>query len=452
MKPAPEAFSRAGFAFRSFLVIHGISAVLYCILYCTFYYFSSVVTITPLLNYRGKTNKSGLYSIHLRITIRREQRYYKIKLPQKVSRIQWSGENDRWVRNTHPDTFEINNRIQEKKNAVMQLVKRCYTLNKAVTFHLVEREFSRKGDRAVLNDYVENFINRPPDTVVLTEVTWEKYKAFQKHLNEFQSRIVFSEIDENFIARFRKHLATRKGRDGKLSPATIQSYFDKFKVILNYAARKDYLLDPQELKDFFGEVKITVPRKKEGQHLEVEEIKKLRDLKFTEREPSLRRDRDLFLFQVYTGLYYSDLVALRKDQLFRDVEHGYYIIGERDKNGNPTIIPLFKFPYATTIIENYRDRDEERSELFSYDSFVEVQVYNRNLKLLATKAGIFRTMSNKTARHTNAQLWVHFGAERPVPSKMLRHEAEHTTENYYRVGLHEVIEGTKSINFEKFEI
>jgi len=79
-------------------------------------------------------------------------------------------------------------------------------------------------------------------------------------------------------------------------------------------------------------------------------------------------------------------------------------------------------------------------------------VYNRNLKLLAKKAGIFRAMSNKTARHTNAQLWVRFGAERPVLSKMLGHGAEHTTENYYKVSLRDVIEGTKSVNFEKFAI
>jgi integrase len=207
------------------------------------------------------------------------------------------------------------------------------------------------------------------------------------------------------------------------------------------AARKDYLLDTQELKEFFGELKISVPCKKEGQHLEIEEVKKLRDLKFSERENSLERDRNIFLFQIYTGLYYNDVITLRKDELFHDIEHGYYIIGERDKNGNPTIIPLFKFPYAKTIVHKYKDKDPSIPGLFSCDAFVEIQVYNRNLKLLAKRAGIFRTMSNKTARHTNAQLWIRFGAERPVLSKMMGHVAEHTTENYYRVGLREVIEG-----------
>ncbi len=35
---------------------------------------------------------------------------------------------------------------------------------------------------------------------------------------------------------------------------------------------------------------------------------------------------------------------------------------------------------------------------------------------------------------------------------MMGHEKEQTTENYYRVGLREVIEGTKAINFDKLAI
>ena len=103
-------------------------------------------------------------------------------------------------------------------------------------------------------------------------------------------------------------------------------------------------------------------------------------------------------------------------------------------------------------LKKYRDFDPKRTELFRNDCFVEVQVYNRNLKILAKRAAIVHTLSNKTGRHTNAQMWIRFGAERPVLSKMMGHEKEQTTENYYRVGLREVIEGTKAINFDKLAI
>jgi len=410
------------------------------------------ITVEPLINYRNKTNKGGLYSIHLRITINRFQRYYLVKTPQKVSLKDWTGKPESWVKNTHLFAFEINNKIIEKKTLLTDLIKRYYNQNKPITFYAIDRELNRKGDRSILNDYIRNYIDHPPENVILDDITWEKYEAFLTHLNAFQAKIPFSEVDGTLVARFRNYLANLKGRKGKMDPATVKSYFDKFKVVLSHAAKKDNLLDKRDLETYFEDVKISVPKKKEGQHLEIEEIQRLRKLKFAKSEHNLERDRDLFLFQVYTGFYYNDLQVFRKDELFRDIEYGYYIIGERDKNGNSTIIPLFKFPYSSDVIEKYRDNDPANELLFRKEVFVEVQVYNRNLKTLAKKAVIPRALSNKTGRHTNAQMWIRFGAERPVLSKMMGHEQEHTTENYYKVNLREVIEGTKGVNFERYAI
>ncbi len=123
----------------------------------------------------------------------------------------------------------------------------------------------------------------------------------------------------------------------------------------------------------------------------------------------LERDRDMFLFQIYTGYYYKDLRILRKDQLMKDEEYGYFILGERDKNGNDTIIPLFKFPHALKIMEKYAA--EEKSEMvFGPDAFIEEPVYNRNLKDIGKMAGIQKPVYNKVGRHTNAQLYIRYGA------------------------------------------
>ena len=40
-----------------------------------------------------------------------------------------------------------------------------------------------------------------------------------------------------------------------------------------------------------------------------------------------------------------------KDQLLDDEKFGFIIKGARDKNGNETLIPLFKFPHAAKIIK-----------------------------------------------------------------------------------------------------
>jgi site-specific recombinase XerD len=413
----------------------------------------NIPIVVPILNWRNKINKSGVYPIHLRIYIHPEpHRYYPVKLPGKVPPDQWTGIEGVWVCNKHPFAFEINTRIAEIKGKITELTKRFYNQGKPITFYAIEREILRKGDRSLLNDYVRNYIDTPPEHVELDPVTWEKYEAFLMHLNNFNQRIKFNEIDEAMIDRIRKYLTHPKGRKNKLAPATIKSYFDKFRVVLMHAAKKDHLLDFHVVEQYFNDRPIQVPLRKEGLHLEIEEIQKLRKLKFDKKDSSLERDRDLFLFQVYTGFYYNDLQVLKKTQLFRDVEYGSYIIGERDKNSNPTIIPLFKFPYAAQILEKYADKHDENEFMFRKNAFIEVQAYNRNLKLLAKRAGIIRPLSNKTGRHTNAQMWIRFGADRPVLSKMMGHIKEATTENYYKVNIREVFEGTREANFDRFQI
>jgi site-specific recombinase XerD len=67
-------------------------------------------------------------------------------------------------------------------------------------------------------------------------------------------------------------------------------------------------------------------------------------------------------------------------------------------------------------------------------------------------AGITKTIYNKVGRHTNAQLWVRYGAERPIISKMLGHQKEETTRNYFNVNLPEIVEGTRKVDFKRLGI
>jgi len=116
------------------------------------------------------------------------------------------------------------------------------------------------------------------------------------------------------------------------------------------------------------------------------------------------------------------------------------------------MVPYFKFPYAKEIIARSMNPDPNNPMLFKKSVFIEVQVYNRNLKLLAKRANIVRQLSNKTGRHTNAQMWIRFGVDCPILSKMMGYEKEQTTQNYYKVGLREVIEGIKAIEFGTLNI
>lgn len=207
---------------------------------------------------------------------------------------------------------------------------------------------------------------------------------------------------------------------------------EALKVVIHHARRENYI-DSSQMEFLFDGVKIRVPKAKRT-FLDITEIKKWENVKFTPDKKHLEKDRDLFLFHIYTGYYYKDLFIFTKDQLQKDEEYGAIILGERDKNGNQTIIPLFKFPYADQILRTYASAKSEKT-VFDPRFLIEEPVYNRHLKEIAGMAGITKSISNKVARHSNAQLWIRYGAEGAILSKMMGHMQEATTRNYYDVNL-----------------
>jgi len=398
--------------------------------------------ISVVCNWRNENNASGLYSIHLRITIDRISKYFKVPVPQKVSLAQWTGKEDGWVKN-HPFAFEINNKIIEIKAILNDLIKRTYNVNKVVTFDAVFQQLKRKGNTNSFYDYMKAFIASPPEK--LEENTIKKYKTCLIHLERFKKQMYFSDIDSLLLRDFNKFMQTELNLQG----SSCKKYMEAFKRVIK-CARKDNYLDTSQMEFLFDDVKIKINQAKRT-YLEVVEIKQLRSATFPKDKQYLERDRDIFLFQIYTGYYYKDLIIFTKDQLIEDEEFGYFITGARDKNGNQTIIPLFKFPHASEIIRKYQSPSNQKT-VFNTSIFIEEQAYNRNLKEVAKIANIQKNISNKVARHTNAQLWVRYGAERPILSKMMGHTKEETTKNYFSVNLPEIVEGTKRADFGKLGI
>jgi site-specific recombinase XerD len=406
-------------------------------------YIMNIPHIAILLNWRNQVNKTGLYSIHIRAKIGEDARYYKIDTPQKIRPEEWSGKEDAWVKSSHPFAFEINNKIIEKKALLHDLIRRSFTFNKTLSFETIEMHLKRKGNSNSFFEYMQNYITNPPEKLEIN--TLKKYRTCLTHLRKFRKQLFFSDIDNILVKEFYKFMQTTLNLGGGAS----KKYMESFKKVVRNARKENYL-DPAQMEFLFDDVRIKVKKPKRV-FLEIPEILKWKSATFPKGKEYLARDRDLFLFQVYTGYYYKDLLIFTKDQLLQDEQYGNIIIGARDKNDNQTIIPLFKFPHASTIIRRYQSSALE-NRVFDPAVFIEEPAYNRNLKEIARLAGIPKSISNKVARHTNAQLWIRYGAERPIVSKMMGHTKEQTTENYYDVNIPEIIEGTKRVDFRKLGI
>ncbi|MEJ7738032.1 MAG: hypothetical protein WKF97_11445 [Chitinophagaceae bacterium] len=88
----------------------------------------------------------------------------------------------------------------------------------------------------------------------------------------------------------------------RLEVASIKKYFSALKKVAK-TARRDNHIDASSIEFLYADVKITVKQSTRRVFLELEEIRKWKGLEIPKRKIFLERDRDMFLFQIYTGYY-----------------------------------------------------------------------------------------------------------------------------------------------------
>jgi len=176
-----------------------------------------------LLNWRNKTNVSGLYYAFIRIKIDNTARYYRIEVPKKIQLEEWSGKDDQWVKSSHPFSFEINNKIREKKNIIHELIKQSYNFNKKLSFETIFSHLKKKGDVHFFYDFMQGYINKPPEN--LEENTLKKYRITLTHLKKFRKQVYFSDIDRFLFNPARPFMLSIGRADKRKNFETIfQSY------------------------------------------------------------------------------------------------------------------------------------------------------------------------------------------------------------------------------------
>ena len=138
--------------------------------------------------------------------------------------------------------------------------------------------------------------------------------------------------------------------------------------------------------------------------------------------------RDMFIFSCYTGLAYSDLVKIKKSDVFKQGED-LCIRDKRVKTGQPYTIVLL--PKSAAILRKY----DYNLNLMSN------QKCNDQLKLIANMAGIHPNLTMHVGRHTFATWALTKGVDISTVSKMLAHSSVAMTEKYAQVLQTSVIKG-----------
>jgi len=387
------------------------------------------ITITPVFNRQGLKTKSGVYSVHFRLSAGRQSDYLKIDDLPKLKEKDWSGTPDKWVKSSHHLASNLNAIIRIQKERLEDFVLRNRLLARPVSLNEIKVFY--KGHSVLdqsFNQYIEQYIKEHKE---LEYTTRQSYRSFLGQLNKFNPNLLFHEINPELVEHFRDYLMHTAGIKG----TTTKKYFDKFKKVYRDAAKKKLLeYDPF----LFDDLKIKKERV-ERVALSQEEVKILRDLKFPKALEHLAPHRDVFLFQCITGLYYSTLKLLDSSNIVTTNNGGRVIQDTRKKTNELFIIPLN--PLALQLLGKHMDPDRETL----FPELISDQKYNDKLKLLASAAGITKPLTNKVGRHTFTDLMISLGNPRSMVAKMLGHSKEETTNHYFDLNADHIYQTLKPI-------
>ena len=219
---------------------------------------------------------------------------------------------------------------------------------------------------------------------------------------------------------------------GKLPPfiteSAVYNYHKCFRHILSRAERMGKVPVNPYLK-LRGEFKRGI--KESTEYLTDEEMAAVENVQLSS-EP-LELARDIFVFQMYTGLAFSDALAF-DIRGYKKVDGKWRKIGERIKTGVPYVNQLL--PPAVAVLEKYKMKIPQVNNV----------EYNRNLKVIGAAAGISIPLHSHLARHTFATFMLRHGAKLENVSKMLGHRSITQTLRYAKVMAQSVHE-----DFDKIE-
>lgn len=241
-------------------------------------------------------------------------------------------------------------------------------------------------------------------------INFDSWDSVYKHLESFNSKIFFGNIDERFLENFKNYLLT------KVSQNSASQYFNIFKHAIHEAFRKKIIPDDPATK--VKSIKILDTHR---EFLTIDEVRKL--VKAECRNDNLKR---AFLFSCYTGLRWSDVSKLTWKEI-QEVEGVIYISFTQKKTKNSEFLPISNEAYLF-LGDKSEDENEKIFGSLRYSAYLNV-----SLSRWMLEAGITKKISFHNARHTYAVLLLNNGVDIYTVSKLLGHKELKTTSIYAKV-------------------
>jgi len=374
------------------------------------------VTNAIVWDHRGRTPKGGKGQLEVRITIDRKSYYIGTGIKVHKNEL-LAGQ----IVNC-PGARELNDRLVIIYSKVLACVNDCIERGSAIDTKEIRDAVWRLVEENSDEPTLLNWIGEQLPKLDIKAGTRRHYTSLLNKLEAYGRLNKWRDVTLEGIVEFDAwlHSLTNTQVGGRLgdglSDAAIYNYHKCLKALLRRAEMFEKI-DRNPYDRLRGQFK-----RGERENVEyltendMDAIKRL-DLPVGSLQD---RCRDLFVFQMWTGLAYTDAQNFDIDQ-YKLVDGRWVNTAERVKTGVPYVSVLLS--PAVEVLEKYGWKVPR----------IENHVYNRILKVIGMMAGIKTPLHSHLARHTFATYMLRNGSRIENVSRMLGHKNITQTQHYAKV-------------------
>lgn len=381
-----------------------------------------MITKAIVFDHRGRTKAGAEGPVELRVTVNRKPYYINTGIKVRGRELRDGHIVGRADKEVLQDQLDI---ITDK---VMRAVNRCVEKGIAIDVAEIRRQaYEMDAVGAAEKTAMIDWLTEQVPLLNIAVGTRNRYKTMVKRLGEYGRMAAWRDLTvENIylwdgwlhslkVPQSNADMQAGKPAEG-ICEAAVYNYHRTLRAMLSRAVKMGKI-DANPYDKLRGEFRKGI--KENVEYLtdaEIAAFESLHPMQGTQAAAA----RDLFVFQMYTGLSYSDAQAFDISD-YKEIVGKWIHTGTRIKTGVPYVNQLL--PPVIEILQRY---GWQAPKILNSD-------YNKCLKILAAAVGIETRLHSHLARHTFATRMLRMGVKIENLSKMLGHTNINQTQKYAKV-------------------
>lgn len=384
------------------------------------------VLYNVVYNRKNRLLRNGKALIQIEAYLRGKKKYFSTGI--YVTPDQWDRKH-RTIKN-HPNSITLNKQVKDFANSLEDIeLKRRQSGKPFTLMYLAEH---LKGNYT--NSFID-FCTREVELEKLRKNSKTQHRATIKHLTEFRNGITFEQLTFEFLTDFERYL-----RSLKLQQNTIVKHMGIIRRYINKAIKLD-LFDLNKYPFLKYEMKRAQTKR---DFLTPEELERIENLRLSKENELYQMALDKFLFAAYTGLRYSDMAALKPENLVM-IDGKEWLIFTMIKTSDPIRIPIYLLFNGKPLDIIYKYIGSQTT-VFPYQKNDTINLHLREITKLAK---VNKHVTYHVARHTSATYLLHKDVNLTTIQKLLGHRRIETTQIYAKVMDMTIVNELQNVSFSR---